>query len=140
VAAAEAAVVRKKLSDKEKSKDWAALNRKRKSREKLSDRPPKQEPVSLEDLMLPPGGEEAIEVLLGCRFSDLPVDIERSFLRAVAHHRQMIKDCRAKYLQKRHLPLVYDAKCINAFVVNEITRRRACYCIGKHCPRRDIEK
>jgi hypothetical protein len=122
--------VRKRLADTTKSKDQAALIRKRESRKKLSNQAAKKNPVLEEEYSAPLlGARQAIELLLG---HGVPEDIEKAFLRVAMRYRE-------KTL-RRHLPLILDADCINSFLLDAVTGQRACFCIGKKCPRRDIEK
>jgi hypothetical protein len=129
--------VPKRLDDTTKSKDQAGLIRKRESRKKLGKRPAKKDQPRLADLILSPKDMKAIERLLG---PSIPKAVERSFIGQIIKHRGKINAYRAAYAKKRKLPLLYGVDCINSFVLNVTTGQRACYCIGKTCPRRDIEK
>jgi hypothetical protein len=149
--------MRKRLDDTTKSKDQAALIRKRQSRERLGPQPPKKKVPRLADLILPLGMERAIEDFLG---PSVPRDIEESFIQEIISHRDKIESRRAKYGRRLRLPLKRDVDCLNSFLLNvaphppprriglwfwrleapQIVGQRACFCIGKHCPRRDIEK
>jgi hypothetical protein len=78
--------------------------------------------------------DQAIKDLLG---PSIPKDIKQSFVRQILRHRQMIGKRRAVYAQRRRLSWVPDADCINSFVLDVTTGQRACYCIGRGCPRID---
>jgi hypothetical protein len=140
--------VRKKLGDKDKSKDRAALERKRKSRNKLGNQSRKNPVLEAEYSTPPLGARPAIEILLGC---GVPENIEEKFLRVVMRFRaKNIKPLRAKYIRRRRQTLqtpdgkqrtvklgyefVRDVICINSFLLDVTTGERACFCIGKKCP------
>jgi hypothetical protein len=80
--------------------------------------------------------EKAIEALLG---PSAPKDIEKSFVWQIIRHREMIESRRAKYARPLRWPLIRNADCINSFLLDVMTGQRACFCIGKKCPRRDIK-
>jgi hypothetical protein len=117
--------VRRRIEDVE-SKDLAGLIRKRNSRAQHK---------RLADLILPLVTQQALQDLLG---DSIPEDIERTLIRQAIRCREKIRGRMARYDKPGRWPLILDAKCINAFPLDIVTDQRACFCIGKRCPRRDI--